>query len=96
MVGVTDRLLTAHEVGERLGVSKGTVLDHFERGDLPGVRLWGRKGGPVRFRESVIDSLLDQWSFGATATTVRPDNIHGPAPLERPGPGTREVPPDAS
>jgi excisionase family DNA binding protein len=58
---VTDRLLTAAELAELLGVTSGTVLDRFERGDLPGFRLWGRKGGPVRFRLSEVEALLASW-----------------------------------
>src|SRR5205809_7221031 len=56
-----DRLLTAHELGEYLGLSSSTVLDRFERGDLPGFRLFGRKGGPVRFRLSEIEAQLEGW-----------------------------------
>ena len=48
---VTERLLTARELADLLGLSPATVLDRFERGDLPGFRLFGRKGGSVRFRE---------------------------------------------
>jgi predicted DNA-binding transcriptional regulator AlpA len=58
----TDRLLTARELGEYLGLSAATVLDRFERGDLPGFRLFGRKGGPVRFRLSEIEAQLDGWA----------------------------------
>jgi predicted DNA-binding transcriptional regulator AlpA len=61
---VTERLLTARELGVLLGLSPATVLDRFERGDLPGFRLFGRKGGPVRFRESEILSALEGWRFG--------------------------------
>jgi predicted DNA-binding transcriptional regulator AlpA len=66
---VTDRLLTARELGEYLGLSTNTILDRFERGDLPGFRLFGRKGGPVRFRLSEIESQLDGWRFGAGPTS---------------------------
>jgi len=61
---VTERLLTARDLGVLLGLSPATVLDRFERGDLPGFRLFGRKGGPVRFRESEILSALEGWRFG--------------------------------
>ncbi|HXQ85232.1 MAG: helix-turn-helix domain-containing protein [Gaiella sp.] len=61
---MTERLLTARELGVLLGLSPATVLDRFERGDLPGFRLFGRKGGPVRFRESEILSALEGWRFG--------------------------------
>ena len=51
---MNERLLTARELGEHLGLSTSTVLDRFERGDLPGFRLFGKKGGPVRFRAAVF------------------------------------------
>lgn len=54
-----ERLLTARELADLLGLSAATVLDWFERGDLPGFRLLGRKGGPVRFRESEVLSTLE-------------------------------------
>jgi hypothetical protein len=39
-----ERLLTAGELADYLGLTAGTILDRFERGDLPGFRLFGRKG----------------------------------------------------
>ena len=57
-----EQLLTAAQVGEVLGLSPATVLDRFERGDLPGYRLFGRKGGPVRFRRSEIEALIASWA----------------------------------
>jgi predicted DNA-binding transcriptional regulator AlpA len=56
-----ERLLTAHQLADVLGVSAGTVLDHWERGDLPGFRLGGKKGNPVRFRLSEIEQTLAGW-----------------------------------
>lgn len=61
-----ERLLTARELAELLGLSSSTVLDWFERGDLPGFRLLGRKGGPVRFRESEVLAELERWRTGPT------------------------------
>jgi len=61
---MTERLLTARELAEILGLSPATVLDRFERGELPGFRLFGRKGGPVRFRLSEIEAALEGWRFG--------------------------------
>jgi excisionase family DNA binding protein len=61
---MTERLLTARELAEILGVSADTVLDRFERGELPGFRLWGVKGGPVRFRLSEVEMALEAWRFG--------------------------------
>jgi excisionase family DNA binding protein len=63
-VGRVERLLRVVEVAEMLGVSPRTVFDRFERGDLPGFRLWGRKGGPVRFRLSEVEALLESWRSG--------------------------------
>jgi predicted DNA-binding transcriptional regulator AlpA len=58
---VSEPLLTARQLGEVLGLSAGTILDRFERGDLPGFRLFGRKGGPVRFRASEVEAALQGW-----------------------------------
>jgi excisionase family DNA binding protein len=58
---VSESLLTAREVAERLGLSPGTVLDRFEAGDLPGFKLYGKAGGPVRFRWSEIEAALEAW-----------------------------------
>jgi excisionase family DNA binding protein len=64
-----ERLLTARELGELLGLSTATVLDWHEQGRIPSFRLGGRKGGPVRFRESEVLVWLEQ-------------GRSGPAPLE--------------
>jgi len=58
---VTDRLLTARELGELLGLSSSSVLDRWQAGDLPGYRLFGKKGGPVRFRLAEIEAALEAW-----------------------------------
>jgi excisionase family DNA binding protein len=67
---VSERLLTARELGELLGLSSSTVLDRFEAGHLPGFRLFGRKGGPVRFRQSEVLEVLETWRVGATQTVA--------------------------
>jgi excisionase family DNA binding protein len=62
---MTERLLTARELGELLGLSTGTVLDRFERGDVPGFRLYGGKiGAPVRFRWSEVEAWIESGRFG--------------------------------
>jgi hypothetical protein len=61
---VSERLLTAQELGELLSLSPSAVLDRWQAGDLPGFRLFGRKGGPVRFRLSDIEAA------SATASTT--------------------------
>lgn len=61
---MTERLLTARELAELLGLKAGTVLDWFEAGRLPGFRLGGAKGGPVRFRASEVLAVLESWRVG--------------------------------
>jgi excisionase family DNA binding protein len=53
---LTDRLLTARELADFLGLSPSTVLDKWERGELPGFKL---PGGAVRFRPSEIEEWLE-------------------------------------
>jgi hypothetical protein len=70
---VSEQLLNARQVAELWGVSPSTVLDRFEAGEIPGFRLWGRKGGPVRFRPSELDASLERWHVGpGTGGDVRP------------------------
>ncbi len=66
---MTERLLTAAELGEFLALSHATILNRFEQGDLPGFRLWGKKGGPVRFRLSEVERELEGWRVGEGAAT---------------------------
>jgi excisionase family DNA binding protein len=70
-MSMTEPLLTACELAEILGLSAATILDRFEAGDLPGFRLWGRKGGPVRFRESEILEALEGWRVDSTGPRPR-------------------------
>jgi predicted DNA-binding transcriptional regulator AlpA len=68
---MSERLLTAAELAELLGLTAGTILDRFERGDLPGYRLFpktdrrGRPTGPVRFRLSELEAALASWRVEA-------------------------------
>jgi excisionase family DNA binding protein len=62
-----DRLLTAAELADYLGLAPSTVLDRWESGDLPGFRLFGKKGGPVRFRPSEVEAVLETWRCGPEA-----------------------------
>ena len=64
---MSERLLTARELAEYLGLSSATVLDWFEAGRLPGFRLGGRKGGPVRFRLVEVEAVLEGWRIGPGA-----------------------------
>ena len=70
---MSEKLLTARELGELLALSTATVLDRFEAGDLPGFRLFagvdrrGRPTGPVRFRLSEVEAALEGWRVGVRA-----------------------------
>jgi excisionase family DNA binding protein len=81
-----ERLLTARELADFLGLSPATVLDRFQAGDIPGFRLFGRKGGPVRFRLSEVEAALEAWRTGGDTlgadnkTPRRRGNAPGPAP----------------
>jgi len=50
---MTERLVTARELGEILSLAPGTVLDKWERGELPGYRI----GRAVRFDPDEILAL---------------------------------------
>ena len=58
---MSERLLTARELGEYLGYAPATVLDKFERHELPGFKL---PGGAVRFRPSEVEGWLEQHRRG--------------------------------
>jgi excisionase family DNA binding protein len=66
-----EPLMRARDVAELLDVSADTVLDWFEAGRLPGFRLTGRVGSPVRFRESEVLAALESWRCGPLATAER-------------------------
>lgn len=66
-----ERLVNARELGQLLGLSTSTVLDRFERGELPGFRLGARVGSPVRFRWSEIDAWLERGRCGPALAVDR-------------------------
>jgi predicted DNA-binding transcriptional regulator AlpA len=80
-----EQLLNASQLASFLGLSTSAVLDRWERGDLPGFRLFGRKGGPVRFRLSEIEEVLEQWRSGPDPRYPRSDNSKAPATDEPSG-----------
>ena len=57
-----DRLLTAEEVAERLGMRTDWVWAHARAGRIPHVRL----GRFVRFRAESIEQWLEEIERGAT------------------------------
>ena len=61
-------LLTARELAEILGLQPGTVLDKFERGELPGFKL----GRSVRFSTDQIEDYLEQNRRGSEVAPRRP------------------------
>jgi excisionase family DNA binding protein len=79
---VTERLLTARELGNYLGLTAGTVLDWFEAGRISGFRLGGRKGGPVRFRLDEVEAMLEGWRVNGPGA----GGEVAPVPYQSPGP----------
>ena len=66
---MSERLLAAREVADRLGVTPRTVLRWTRRGDLPAVRL---PGGALRYNEHQLDAWLTERATprrGVLATT---------------------------
>jgi excisionase family DNA binding protein len=53
---VSDRLLTAREVSDLLGLSTPSILRRWRSGELPGFRL---SSNVLRFRRSEIDAWLE-------------------------------------
>jgi predicted DNA-binding transcriptional regulator AlpA len=53
-----ERLLTAAELGDKLGMSTRWVLTEFEEGRLPGFKMNDTPRGRVRFRESEVERWL--------------------------------------
>jgi excisionase family DNA binding protein len=56
---VTERLLTAREVAERLRLCVETVLRWVKRGEFQGVVVY-LPSGALRFREDRLDEWLEQ------------------------------------
>ena len=52
---MTERLLTAVELGELLGFQSGTIQDWAEAGTVPAFKI----GGRLRFRESEVLDWLE-------------------------------------
>jgi excisionase family DNA binding protein len=73
---VNGRLLTARELGEAIGLKPATILDLWERGELPGFKF----GRAVRFN---LDEVL--------ATGKRPGIRGEEAPATPPGRPARSL-----
>jgi hypothetical protein len=70
-VSEREPLLNAREIAEWFGLSPDTVIDRFESGDIPGFKLYGKRGGPVRFRPSEVAAALESWRPRKAATPGR-------------------------
>ena len=82
---MSDRLLTAREVAELLGVSTGALLRWTRAGQVPAVKL---PSGAVRYMPEQIDAWLEERATGscpgvlpATSADARvpmhPTALHG-------------------
>jgi excisionase family DNA binding protein len=71
-----DRLLTAEEIAERLGVKTQWVWAQARAGRIPHVRL----GRYQRFRESAIEEWVSSLEASSTSLTDSPPR---PVPLRR-------------
>jgi excisionase family DNA binding protein len=77
---VSERLLTARELGEYLGLKPGTILDKFERGEFPGFKF----GQAVRFDlEEVLATGKPDGGGGTPATPPRPAGVVSALPATR-------------
>jgi excisionase family DNA binding protein len=56
---VTERLLTARQVADQLGLSVETVLRWARQGRIPAVYLSNRA---IRFRQDDVDAYVEQVS----------------------------------
>lgn len=68
---MTERLLTARELGEVLGYAPATIVDWAEADKLPGFRL----GGRLRFRLSEVEEVLERSRFGPAPAARSPRSV---------------------
>ena len=64
---MTERLLTARELGGLLGFAAGTIVDWAERGEIPCFKV----GGRLRFRLSEVEPWLERHRVGTVAPPRR-------------------------
>jgi excisionase family DNA binding protein len=76
---VSDRLLTARELAEVLGLAPATILDKWERGEFPGYRF----GRAVRFDlDEVLATGRRSGEGGETPVTPpRPTGVVSSLPV---------------
>jgi excisionase family DNA binding protein len=66
---MSERLLTAREVAEQLGVSAGALLRWTRAGQVPAVKL---PSGAIRYAPERIDAWLRERELGAAEREVSP------------------------
>lgn len=71
-----DRLLTAAELAQYLGLSEGTIRNKASAGEIPSVKL----GFALRFRLSEIDAWIAEQDAAAKASKA--SEQAPPAPAE--------------
>jgi excisionase family DNA binding protein len=77
---VTDRLLTAKELADVIGLKPGTILDKWERGELPGYKF----GRAVRFDlEEVLATGRPDGGGETPVTPPRPAGVVSGLPVTR-------------
>jgi excisionase family DNA binding protein len=81
--GVSERLLTARELGQYLGVAPGTILDWWEQRRIPGFKF----GRAVRFDlEEVLAAGRPDGGGETPVTPPRPaTGVVSPLPVTRRG-----------
>lgn len=63
---MTAKLCTARELGEALGLAPATILDKWQRGDLPGYKV----GRAVRFDLEEILTLTRREAKGGEVAAI--------------------------
>jgi excisionase family DNA binding protein len=56
---VTEPLLKTRDVARRFNVEMGTVIDWCQAGEIPFIRLRGRRYAPYRFRRSDVEAMVE-------------------------------------
>jgi excisionase family DNA binding protein len=69
---VSERLLTARELGQLLSFSAATIVDWAEAGKLPAFKI----GGRLRFRLSEVEAWLEERRCVPRASML-PRAVHG-------------------
>ena len=65
---MTERLLTAREVGELVGLSTESVLRRWRTGEIPGFRI---ASNVLRFDPAEVDAWLASCRSGSTSACSR-------------------------